>query len=94
MLTTGAPSPLVLPFSTLFVGPACPPPNESSSPIVFSHPLEEEISDTLELPVVITLPLSPQVDMLTFDQFNLNQAWESSLGLARNEFDNHAVSGI
>ncbi|KAJ9067214.1 hypothetical protein DSO57_1001851 [Entomophthora muscae] len=55
VLTTGAVSPLVIPFATTFSGPLPPPIKELTSPEITGPSIEEDISDPSIVPTVLNI---------------------------------------
>ncbi|KAJ9070114.1 hypothetical protein DSO57_1011729 [Entomophthora muscae] len=55
VLTTGAVSPLVIPFSFTLSGSLPPPIQEPTSPEIISPPIEEDIANLPIIPTVLNL---------------------------------------
>ena len=84
VLTTGATSPCITTFSTLFSGPSQAPSLKDSPPPESSPPVEEDIADPLALPSVVIVPFRPQEAPLALPLLTINQIRESALSLAQN----------
>ncbi|KAJ9051155.1 hypothetical protein DSO57_1007307 [Entomophthora muscae] len=83
VLTTGAISPLVIPFSPTFSGPLPPPIQEPTSPEITSPPIEEDITDPPIVPTVLNLGNGCCLVAYPTGTPDLEQVMVVALGIAR-----------
>ncbi|KAJ9051159.1 hypothetical protein DSO57_1007311 [Entomophthora muscae] len=82
VLTTGAVSPLVIPFASTFSGPLPPPIQEPTSSKITSPPIEEDIADPPIVPTVLNLGNGPRLVAYPMDTPDLEQVMVVALGIA------------